>query len=101
MQDATSGGALANKTPKDAWRLIGTMVVNSQQFGTRQDVRIRRVNKVGTSHHDHQLATTNQNLSQLTTLMMIHLNMQQLKKVCSLCTSSSHYTNHYPSLLHG
>jgi len=35
MVDATSGGALVDKTPVVAKELIANMVANSQQFGTR------------------------------------------------------------------
>jgi hypothetical protein len=35
--DATSGGALVDKTPEAARQLISNMAVNSKQFGTRRD----------------------------------------------------------------
>ena len=46
--DTASGGALVNKTPREAWELIERMAKNSQQFGTREDVPIRKVNEVET-----------------------------------------------------
>ncbi|VFQ74772.1 unnamed protein product [Cuscuta campestris] len=42
MLDAASGGALIDKTPLDAWRLIDIMASNSHQFGTRQDVVVKK-----------------------------------------------------------
>nr|XP_027062676.1 uncharacterized protein LOC113689038 [Coffea arabica] len=44
--DAASGGALVNKTPRKARALIKGMAENSQQFGTREDAPIRKVNEV-------------------------------------------------------
>ena len=35
MVDAASGGALVDKTPDEARRIISSMAANSQQFGTR------------------------------------------------------------------
>ena len=46
MVDAASGGALVQKTPEEAKRLIFIMASNSQQFGSRQDYPVKRVNKV-------------------------------------------------------
>ncbi|XP_071933959.1 uncharacterized protein [Coffea arabica] len=43
--DATSGGALENKIPREARELIEGMTENSQQFGTREDVPLRKVNE--------------------------------------------------------
>ncbi|XP_071933027.1 uncharacterized protein [Coffea arabica] len=40
--DAASGGTLVNKTPREARELIKGMAENSQQFGTREDVPIRK-----------------------------------------------------------
>ena len=42
MIDATSGGALVDKSPEEARALIANMVGNSQQFGT-QDGYVRGV----------------------------------------------------------
>nr|XP_027071719.1 uncharacterized protein LOC113696515 [Coffea arabica] len=54
--DAASGGALVNKTPQEARELIERMAENSQQFGTREDCPIRRVNEVETPSMQQQLA---------------------------------------------
>ncbi|XP_010247854.1 PREDICTED: uncharacterized protein LOC104590806 [Nelumbo nucifera] len=45
MVDAASGGALVNKTPEAARELISNMAENSQQFSTRTEGTIRRVNE--------------------------------------------------------
>ncbi|KAE8668557.1 hypothetical protein F3Y22_tig00112293pilonHSYRG00181 [Hibiscus syriacus] len=47
MMDVASGGAIVNKTPHDTRELISIMATNSQQFGFRQDISLRRVNEVG------------------------------------------------------
>nr|XP_027118750.1 uncharacterized protein LOC113735993 [Coffea arabica] len=39
--DAASGGALANKTPREAWDLIEAMAENSQQFAMRDTPRAK------------------------------------------------------------
>ncbi|KAL2226707.1 UNVERIFIED_CONTAM: hypothetical protein Sindi_2029400 [Sesamum indicum] len=49
LVDAASGGALYDKTPIVARKLITTMAANNQQFGTRNDNPPRRVNEVSTS----------------------------------------------------
>ncbi|XP_027178050.1 uncharacterized protein LOC113777214 [Coffea eugenioides] len=46
--DAASEGALANKTPREAWELIEAMAKNSQQFGFRETVgNMQRANVCG------------------------------------------------------
>ncbi|KAJ9175141.1 hypothetical protein P3X46_013722 [Hevea brasiliensis] len=53
MIDAASGGALVDKTPEEARRLIANMAANSQQFGMRmdhipmKDESMQHVNAVG------------------------------------------------------
>ena len=47
--DTASGGALVNKTIRTAWELIEGMAENSEQFGSSEDVPIRKVNEIGTS----------------------------------------------------
>ncbi|XP_031112037.1 uncharacterized protein LOC116016008 [Ipomoea triloba] len=49
MVDAASGGSLVDKTPTDTRQLISTLAENSQQYGTRADGSIRRVNEVSSS----------------------------------------------------
>ncbi|XP_027121945.1 uncharacterized protein [Coffea arabica] len=54
--DAASGGALANKTPREAWDLIEAMAENSQQFGFRESNPTRRVNEAETSSIQQKLS---------------------------------------------
>ena len=46
MIDDASGGVLVNKTPTQAKELISNMAANAQQFGSRQDPTLRKVNEV-------------------------------------------------------
>ncbi|CAH9105229.1 unnamed protein product [Cuscuta epithymum] len=96
MLDAASGGALIDKTPVEAWRLTDTMAANSHQFGMRQDVGVKQVNEVASSNLEQQLAATNQQLSQLTALMMTQMNLQQTKNVCGVCSSNAHFSDQCP-----
>jgi len=56
MIDVASGGALVDKTPEEARRLIAKMAANSQQFGMRMDHRPNKVNEVSTSNLKKQIS---------------------------------------------
>ncbi|XP_019166874.1 PREDICTED: uncharacterized protein LOC109162641 [Ipomoea nil] len=92
MMDAASGGAIVNKTPREARDLISIMAANSQQFGCRQDTSPRRVNEVNISSLDNKL-------SQLTTLVqqLVVRNVQQVK-ACGICAVTGHPTDMCPTL---
>ena len=62
MIDAASGGALVDKTLNQAKELITKVAANTQQFGSRQDHPIKRVNEVG-------INSIEQRLDNLTSLM--------------------------------
>ncbi|MED6128476.1 hypothetical protein PIB30_098316 [Stylosanthes scabra] len=49
MIDASSGGALMNKTPDEAWELIETMTDNNQHFKTRATTTTKGVFEVAPS----------------------------------------------------
>ena len=49
MIDVASGGALVDKTPQQARVLISNMIANSQQFNTRAELLVRKVNEISTS----------------------------------------------------
>ncbi|XP_026436603.1 uncharacterized protein LOC113334601 [Papaver somniferum] len=54
--DAASGGALTNKTIAEATRLLENMAANTQQFYTRGEPVVRKVNEVGDSSHlEHRM----------------------------------------------
>ncbi|KAL2246009.1 UNVERIFIED_CONTAM: hypothetical protein Sindi_2869100 [Sesamum indicum] len=91
LVDAASGGALYDKTPIEARKLITTMAANNQQFGSRNDNPPRRLNEVSTSINEHS--------DKLTSLVekFIGGSIQQVK-ICGICTSSGHYTDACPRL---
>ncbi|XP_071904295.1 uncharacterized protein [Coffea arabica] len=90
--DAASGGALANKTPREAWELIEAMAENSQQFGLRESNPPRRVNEVETS-------SIQQQLSELTSVVrQLAMRDTPRAKVCGICTSMDHPTDSCPIL---
>nr|XP_027083718.1 uncharacterized protein LOC113706020 [Coffea arabica] len=82
--DAASGGALVNKTPREAWKLIEGMAENSQQFGTREDILIRKVNEVETSFIQQQLTELTSFVRQLA------VGNASQAKVCGICTGIGH-----------
>ncbi|XP_071918865.1 uncharacterized protein [Coffea arabica] len=90
--DAASGGALANKTPREAWLLIESMAENSQQFGFSESNPTRRVNEVET-------ISIQQQLSELTSVVrqLAVRNVPQVK-ACGICTNMGHPTDSCPLL---
>ncbi|XP_019178790.1 PREDICTED: uncharacterized protein LOC109173896 [Ipomoea nil] len=92
MVDASSGGSLADKTPTDARQLISTMAENSQQYGTRADGSIRRVNEVSTSQLENKI-------SDLTTLVrQMAVGQMQSTGACGICSFVGHPTDMCPTL---
>ena len=78
-----------NKTPREAWGLIEGMAENSQQFGTREDVLICKVNEVETSSIQQQLTKLISFVRQLAVG-----NTSQVK-VYGICTAMGHSTEMY------
>ncbi|XP_031091054.1 uncharacterized protein LOC115996048 [Ipomoea triloba] len=92
MVDAASGGSLVDKTPTDAKQLISTMAENSQQYGTRADGSIRRVNEVSSSQLENKI-------SDLTTLVrQMVVGQMQSTGVCGICSFIGHPTDMCPKL---
>ncbi|XP_027150222.1 uncharacterized protein LOC113750449 [Coffea eugenioides] len=91
--DAASGGALANKIPREACELIEVMAENSQQFGFRESNPTRRVNEVETS------SSIQQQLSELTSFVLqLAVGNVQRARVCEICTNVDHTTDACPIL---
>ncbi|XP_027120419.1 uncharacterized protein [Coffea arabica] len=90
--DVASGGALANKTAKEAWDLIEAMAENSQQFVFRESNPTRRVNEVETSSIQQQLSELTSAFRQLT------MRDTPRARVCGICTSMDHCTDTCPLL---
>ncbi|XP_031101911.1 uncharacterized protein LOC116005813, partial [Ipomoea triloba] len=92
MMDAASGGAIVNKTPREARDLISIMAANSQQFGCRQDTPSRRVNEVNISSLENKV-------SHLTTLVQqLALGGTHQVKACGICAATGHQTDMCPTL---
>ncbi|XP_056695518.1 uncharacterized protein [Spinacia oleracea] len=90
MIDASSGGALVDKTPTQARALISNMAQNTQQHGTRNDVK----NGVDLSGIQNQLQENAQQITTLTTLVSkIVASNESKARVCGICYNESHPTD--------
>ncbi|XP_051141304.1 uncharacterized protein LOC127258496 [Andrographis paniculata] len=88
--DAASGGALMNKTPREAWELLNDMAMNSQQFGPRDVVGMKEAVEVS--------SPTQQQLNQLTAFVRkLAIGNAQVKP-CGICGSVEHPTDACPTL---
>ncbi|KAL2235809.1 UNVERIFIED_CONTAM: hypothetical protein Sindi_1313100 [Sesamum indicum] len=88
--DAGSGGALFDKTPTEAHKLILIMASNTQQFGVRHDDPPRKSNKV---------SNLEERLNQLTTVVeKVVADTYQQVKTCGICTLTGHATDMCPTL---
>ncbi|RDY00218.1 hypothetical protein CR513_16633, partial [Mucuna pruriens] len=98
MIDATSGGALMDKTSTTAQHPISNMASNTQQFGTRGAVAPSMVNEVGTIDN---LRLENQ-LTELTSLVrQLAIGQYQpiaVLKTYGICTLVEHLTDMCPTL---
>ncbi|RDX81779.1 hypothetical protein CR513_37495, partial [Mucuna pruriens] len=98
MIDASSGGALMDKTSATARYLISNMASNTQQFGIKGPSQSRMVNKIGAASN---LRLENQ-LSKLTSLvrqLVVGQHQPNMEvKVCGICTSVEHPTDLCPTL---
>nr|XP_027085044.1 uncharacterized protein LOC113707082 [Coffea arabica] len=88
--DAASGGALVNKTSQEARELIEGMAENSQQFNSREDVPIRKVNEVETSSMQQQLTELTSFVRQLA------VGNASQARVCGICTGMGHSADMCP-----
>ncbi|RDX98331.1 hypothetical protein CR513_18760, partial [Mucuna pruriens] len=98
MIDATSGGALMDKTSVAARHLISNMASNTQQFGIRGASQSRMVNEIGVVDN---LRLENQ-LTELTSLVrQLAVGQHQpsaTARVCDICTFVEHPTDMCPTL---
>ncbi|XP_071917972.1 uncharacterized protein [Coffea arabica] len=91
--DAASGGALVNKTSQEARELIERMAENSQQFNSREDVPIRKVNEVET------YSMQQQQLTELTSFVrQLAVGNASQARVCGICTGMGHSADMCPML---
>ncbi|XP_050915982.1 uncharacterized protein LOC127131088 [Lathyrus oleraceus] len=96
--DAASGGALVNKTPIVVKALIENMLLNSQQFTTRNNsmVQTKGVNDIQVSSSNKALETRIEELTSLVKQMVV--SKPQIAKLCGMCTSTEHPTDTCPIL---
>ncbi|XP_051134951.1 uncharacterized protein LOC127254100 [Andrographis paniculata] len=88
--DAASQGALADKTPKAAWKLIAKMAEKSQQFGTR-----------GIEYSESN-DSLHQKISELTKFVhQLVVGNTRYVTECGICTSPEHATDACPTLHKG
>nr|XP_027096108.1 uncharacterized protein LOC113716005 [Coffea arabica] len=90
--DSASGGALTNKTPREAWELIEAMAENSQQFGFCESNPTRRVNEAETSSIQQQLSEL------MSAIRQLAMRDTPRAKVCEICASMDHCTDTCPIL---
>jgi hypothetical protein len=90
--DVASGGALVDKTPEVARKLISNMVTNSKQFGTRGDFPSKRVNEVSISNLENKV----NDLASLVRSLACG-NVYQVK-VCSICSLQRHASDMCPTM---
>ncbi|XP_026458867.1 uncharacterized protein LOC113359455 [Papaver somniferum] len=71
MIDATSGGALVDKTPAQERALIENMASNSQQFSTRAETLVKKVNEVGeVSHIEQRMCNMKRMMEQISAVIV-------------------------------
>ncbi|XP_026383697.1 uncharacterized protein LOC113279210 [Papaver somniferum] len=69
--DASSGGALTNKTIDEATELIDNMAANTQQFNTRGMSMSRKVNEVTSSPHlEHMIGNMEKMIQQMASVII-------------------------------
>ncbi|KAL0434287.1 UNVERIFIED_CONTAM: hypothetical protein Slati_2763000 [Sesamum latifolium] len=91
LVDATSGGALYDKTPIEACKLITTMAANNQQFDTKNDNPPQKVNEVR--------ASIDERLDELISLVRkFVVGGSQQVKACGICTSPGYFIDACPTL---
>ncbi|CAN6725407.1 unnamed protein product [Malus baccata var. baccata] len=98
MLDASAGGALVDKTPRDAKTLIANRALNAQQYegvGQRDTLRPHHVNEVSSiSELQSQMANLTSMLSQL-----VEGPKTQGTTICGVCSIQGHQSDQCPQLI--
>ncbi|KAM1861411.1 hypothetical protein ACFX13_013480 [Malus domestica] len=98
MLDASAGGALVDKTPRDAKTLIANRALNAQQYegvGQRDTPRPHHVNEVSSiSELQSQMANLTFMLSQL-----VEGPKTQGTTICGVCSIQGHQSDQCPQLI--
>src|SRR5262249_428805 len=90
--DATSGGALVNKTPEAVRQLISNMAANSKQFGIRGDFYTKRVNDISSSSLELKVDELNSFMC-----AMMSGDVQQVK-TCDICSMNGYSSDMCPTI---
>jgi len=98
LMDATASGALLDQPTEQARKIITTMASSSQNFQAYDDASCHQVNEVGRSQLEQQLASTNHQLSKLTSLMMSQMGASSTSRPCGICSLHTHETDACPTL---
>ncbi|KAM1249651.1 hypothetical protein ACFX2G_032998 [Malus domestica] len=98
MLDASAGGALVDKTPRDAKTLIANRALNAQQYegvGQRDTPRQHQVNEVSA------ITELQNQMANLTTLLSQVVEGSKVKTVasCGVCSMQNHHTDKCPQLI--
>ncbi|XP_051116729.1 uncharacterized protein LOC127241627 [Andrographis paniculata] len=88
--DAASGGALMNKTLREAWELLNDKAMNSQKIRPRDVVGVKEATKVS--------SPLQQQLNELTTFVRKLVVGNSQVKPCGICASVEHFTDACPTL---
>ncbi|KAM1113990.1 hypothetical protein ACFX2B_046034 [Malus domestica] len=98
MLDASAGGALVDKTPRDAKTLIANRALNAQQYegvGQRDTPQPHHVNEVSSiSELQSQMANLTSMLSQL-----VEGPKTQGTTICGVCSIQGHQSDQCPQLI--
>ncbi|KAM1759985.1 hypothetical protein ACFX12_002909 [Malus domestica] len=98
MLDASAGGALVDKTPRDAKTLIANRALNAQQYkgvGQRDTPRPHHVNEVSSiSELQSQMANLTSMLSQF-----VEGPKAQGTTICGACSIQGHQSDQCPQLI--
>ncbi|KAM1543760.1 hypothetical protein PS2_013048 [Malus domestica] len=98
MLDASTGGALVDKTPMAAKTLIANRALNAQQYesiGQRDNPRQQQVNKVS------DISELQNQMANLTTLLsqVVEKPKEQSIAACGMCSMNGHLTDKCPQLI--
>ncbi|RDX73924.1 hypothetical protein CR513_46390, partial [Mucuna pruriens] len=98
MIDATSGGALMDKTPPAARHLISNMASNTQQFRIRGPNQSRTVNEISVASNQRLENQLTELTSLVTQLAFSQHQPTMAAKLCGICTFVEHSTDMCPTL---
>ena len=99
MIDAASRGAMVDKTPMEAKKLIANMAVSSKQFENKHKTTLKRVNEVwvASSYLDQKVASLTK-IVQILATSVANISHAQAKP-CVVCLMVEHMIDMCSTLL--